>query len=177
MGPSVSRRVVVSSVMTTFGLVHGAWHGAWCWEHVQDELDQRGHRSVAVDLPCNDASAGLNDNAEIVMRALEGADDVVLVGHSLGGITIPVVAARRPVQRMVFLCALLPKPGQTMDEVLGGEENVLSPEFARFTQVVHEDSSVSWEHSSAIEAFFHDCPPERAEWAASKLRRQVWSTT
>lgn len=163
--------------MTTFGLVHGAWHGAWCWEPLQAALDERGHDSVAVDLPCDDWDATLDDNARIVVDALGDADDVVLVGHSLGGITIPVVAARRPVRRMVFLCALLPKPGQTMDEVLGSGERVLSPEFNPFAQTVHEDSSVSWAPAAAVETFFHDCPPEQAEWAASKLRRQTWATT
>src|SRR6476619_5607521 len=167
----------MSRAMTTFGLVHGAWHGAWCWERVQAELDERGHTSVAVDLPCDDWGAGLTDNADIVVDALGDADDVVLVGHSLGGITIPVVAARRPVRRLVFLCALLPKPGQSMDEVLGSGEPVLSPEFNPFGQIVEEDGSVSWETSAASETFFHDCSPDVAEWAASKLRRQTWATT
>ena len=162
---------------TTFGLVHGAWHGAWCWERLQAELEQRGHRSVAVDLPCDDPSAGLARNAEIVIDALGDADDVVLVGHSLGGITVPVVADRRPVRRLVFLCALVPRPGKTMDEVLISAGDVLSPEFQRFEQIVHEDGSVSWQDDQAIEAFFHDCSPELASWAASRLRRQVWTTT
>jgi len=144
---------------------------------LQPELEKRGHTSVAVDLPCDDWTASLNDNAGIVVDALADADDVVLVGHSLGGITIPVVAARRPVRRMVFLCALLPKPRQSMDEVLAGGEPVLSPEFNPFAQVVHEDSSVSWEPAAAVDTFFHDCSPDVAEWAASKLRRQTWATT
>jgi pimeloyl-ACP methyl ester carboxylesterase len=169
-GPSVV-------VMATYGLVHGAWHGAWCWDELREELEERGHATVAVDLPCDDWDAGLSDNADIVVDALGDADDVVLVGHSLGGITIPVVAKRRAVQRMVFLCALLPKPGQTMDEVLGGDAAVLSPEFGKFIQVVNEDNSVSWDPASAVEAFYHDCPPDLAKWAASKLRRQVWATT
>jgi pimeloyl-ACP methyl ester carboxylesterase len=164
-------------VPTTFGLVHGAWHGAWCWEPLQAELEQRGQRSVAVDLPCDDWDAGLARNAEIVSDALGDADDVVLVGHSLGGITIPVVADRRPVRRMVFLCAMLPQPGKTMDEVLGSADQVLRPEFAPFDEVIHDDGSVSWRKETAAEAFFHDCPPDVAAWAASKLRRQVWATT
>jgi len=165
--------------MTTFALVHGAWHGAWCWERLQEELEDLGHDTVAMDLPCDDWEAGLSENAEVVVNALAdaGGDDVVLVGHSLGGITIPVVAARRPVRRMVFLCALLPRPGQTMDDVLGSAEDVLSPEFASFTQIVHEDNSVSWDPRSAVEAFYHDCDPDIGRWAASKLRHQVWKTT
>ena len=63
--------------MMTFGLVHGAWHGAWCWRDVIAELEQRGHDAVAPDLPIDDASAGLDDYAREVVRALSGHDDVV----------------------------------------------------------------------------------------------------
>jgi pimeloyl-ACP methyl ester carboxylesterase len=44
--------------MATFGLVHGSWHGAWCWERLVPELEARGHRAVAVDLPAEDPAAG-----------------------------------------------------------------------------------------------------------------------
>jgi len=63
---------------------------------------------VTVDLPCEDPAALFDDYAAIVVDALESTDgDVVVVGHSLGGQTIPLVAARRPVRRLVFLCALI----------------------------------------------------------------------
>ncbi len=163
--------------MATFGLVHGAWHGAWCWDLLVPELERLGHRSVAVDLPCEDWDAGLDDNADLVAAALEGAgDDVVLVGHSLGGITIPVVTARRPVARLVFLCALLPEPGQRLDETMRDDK----PSSGRGWSgppVVHDDGSASWEPEAAMAAFYHDCPDDVARWAASHLRRQVWTTT
>ena len=44
--------------MTTFGLVHGAWHGGWCWQYLIPELEVRGHRAVAIDLPTDDPQAG-----------------------------------------------------------------------------------------------------------------------
>jgi pimeloyl-ACP methyl ester carboxylesterase len=164
--------------MTTFGLVHGGWHGAWCWQLLAAELDQAGHRAVAVDLPCEDWEAGLDDNADVVAAALDGVeDDVVLVGHALGGITIPVVAARRPVTRLVFLCALLPEPGRSLDQTLSGERAWSTDEWLNAPRVAHEDGSVSWEPEGAMPAFYHDCPEDLARWAASKLRRQVWKTT
>jgi pimeloyl-ACP methyl ester carboxylesterase len=92
--------------MSTFALVHGACHGAWCWQRLTPELEGRGHRVVAVDLPTEDRSAGNVRYAEIVAESLAGLeDDVVVVGHSLAGLTIPLVAALRPVRRLVFLCA------------------------------------------------------------------------
>jgi pimeloyl-ACP methyl ester carboxylesterase len=92
--------------VSTFALVHGACHGAWCWERLTPELEGRGHRVVAVDLPTEGRSAGNVRYAEIVAESLSGLeDDVVVVGHSLAGLTIPLVAALRPVRRLVFLCA------------------------------------------------------------------------
>jgi pimeloyl-ACP methyl ester carboxylesterase len=163
--------------MATFGLVHGAWHGAWCWDLLAPELEKLGHRAVAVDLPCEDWNAGLDHNAEVVAAALADAEgDVVLVGHSLGGITIPVVAARRPVARLVFLCALVPEPGRSLDETMVADR----PSSGRGwtgPPVVHPDGSASWEQEAAVAALYHDCPDDVARWAASRLRRQVWTTT
>src|SRR3954447_8046026 len=101
--------------MTTFALVHGAWHGAWCWGLLVPELESLGHRVVAVDLPCDDPRATFSTYADIVVSALDGepSDDIVLVGHSLGGLTVPLVAARRPVQHMVFVSALIAVPGRS----------------------------------------------------------------
>jgi pimeloyl-ACP methyl ester carboxylesterase len=91
---------------TTVALVHGAYHGAWCWTHLMPELESRGLDVVAPDLPCDDPSAGLAEYASTVEAAIGDRDDVVLVGHSLGGMTIPLVAAHRPVRHMIFLCSV-----------------------------------------------------------------------
>ena len=92
-----------------FGLVHGAWHRGTCWELLAAELDGRGFASVAVDLPADQADAGVADYAARATAALQGTDGpVILVGHSLGGLTIPVVATRRSVALLVYLCAALP---------------------------------------------------------------------
>ncbi len=90
--------------MATFCLVHGAWHGAWAWDPLRAELEARGHRVVAPNLPCEDLEAGIVDYAAVVRDALGGDDDAIVVGHSLGGLTIPLVPARL----RVFLCALVP---------------------------------------------------------------------
>ena len=74
--------------MTTFALVHGAWHGAWCWQRLIPELERRRHGTVAVDLACEDPAATFADYAETVVSALDGAgagEDVVAVRDPLGG--------------------------------------------------------------------------------------------
>src|SRR5262245_44813851 len=124
--------------MTTFALVHGAHHGAWCWEKLIPDLEARGAAAVAVDLPCEDATAGAVRYAEIAAGALAGVqDDVVLVGHSLAGITIPLVAGTRPVAQLVYLAAALPKPGVSFAQQVA-EEGVLA-RGALARGVHHED--------------------------------------
>jgi pimeloyl-ACP methyl ester carboxylesterase len=93
--------------VATFCLIHGAWHGGWAWEPVTDELHAHGHAVVVPELPCDDTSAGVVEYAEVVAEALGGVDDAIVVGHSLAGLTIPLVPGRL----RVFLCALVPGTG------------------------------------------------------------------
>jgi alpha/beta hydrolase family protein len=74
--------------MASFSLVHGSWHGGWCWDLVRVELEAHGHVVDAPDLPCEDVAAGVAEYA----AAVPAAD--IVVGHSLGGFTIPLVEAR-----------------------------------------------------------------------------------
>lgn len=93
--------------MSTFVLVHGAYHGGWCWRRLVPELESLGHRAVTPDLPCDDPTAGHATNVATVLAAMDDADagsDVVAVDHSLGGFTAPLVALQRAVRRVVFLC-------------------------------------------------------------------------
>lgn len=88
-------------------LVHGSYHGAWCWDLVLPELERRGHRVVAVNLPISDPTAGADRYADVVVDAMDSATEPAVVGHSMGGLVIPLVAARRPVSQLVFLAGFL----------------------------------------------------------------------
>jgi pimeloyl-ACP methyl ester carboxylesterase len=159
--------------MSTFGLVHGAWHGAWCWERLIPELEARGHRAIAMDLPIEDASAGTARRAATVVDALAGADDdVIVVGHSAAGVTIPLVAAARPVRRLVFLCAQLREPGHTTAELAGTITTRPAVDMSA-GMLTREDGATVWTNEEvAIAAFYHDCSPADARWAFSRLRPQ-----
>src|SRR4051794_28694438 len=116
--------------MTTFALVHGAWHGAWCWERLAPELEARGHHVVAMDLPIEDTEATFTDYADVVVAALEDDDEVVVVGHSLAGQIIPLVPERRPVRRLVYLCAVIAGPGKSFDDLFDeGNQPILLPGY------------------------------------------------
>ena len=76
--------------MSTFMLIHGAWHGAWCWERLVPELESLGHRTLTVDLPSDDPTATFETYADHAVEAMSTEDDqVVLVGHSMAGMSIP----------------------------------------------------------------------------------------
>jgi hypothetical protein len=169
--------------MATFALVHGAWFGGWCWNPLAVQLRKLGHTVVAPDLPIEDPEAGIEEYAAVIEKALDtvgapgdpatAGEEVILVGHSLAGLTIPVVAEHRPVSGLIFLCAHLPVPGQPMQV----EEDTFSPKWAELSarQVTHDDGSTSWPVDAAIQAFFHDCPYDVAEASARQLRRQSWT--
>jgi pimeloyl-ACP methyl ester carboxylesterase len=98
--------------VATFVLIPGAACDPSCWRFVVKELGARGHEAVAVDLPCEDDSAGFEEYADAVVRAIGGRRDLVLVAHSLGGFTAPLVCDRVPVRLLVYLSAMLPRPGE-----------------------------------------------------------------
>lgn len=86
---------------------------AWYWHRVGQHLEQAGCESIAVDLPGDDASAGLNEYTDIIIRAVGKQSNVILVAQSLGGFTAPLVCARLAVRLLVFVNGMIPRPGET----------------------------------------------------------------
>src|SRR5512143_4152872 len=115
--------------MTTFVLVHGAFGSAAELAPVIPELEALGHRAIAVDLPCTDPAATVEDYARTVVEAMAGIEEpVVVVGHSAGGATISLVPDRVGVDRLVYVTAFVPEPGRSLVDVAGAEvrEAILS---------------------------------------------------
>ena len=158
--------------MSVFALVHGAWHGGWAWERLAPELAAAGHDVVAPDLPSEDPDAGLEAYARTVLDALDGAgDDVVLVGHSLAGLTVPLVAAARPVARLVLLAALLPDPGRSLADLLRADKDVLLASPGRTSDPQHRSG---WtDVAAATAALYGDCDRDVAHAAFARLRLQA----
>jgi hypothetical protein len=158
-----------------FALVHGAYHGAWCWDQLREELERDGHATSAVDLPCEDPEAGAERYADEVVHSIpKTSDGVVLVGHSLAGLTIPIVAGRMRTAMTIYLCAMLPVPGLSFDAQHADFSTGFQPSEGA---VENLDGSASWPERGAIEIFFHDCDPEVARASAQRLRSQQWRAT
>ena len=133
-------RPELAPAMATFILVHGACHGGWCWEKVAPLLEANGHQVCAPDLPglgkdhTPPANVTLADNVEKISRLLDKMEEpVVLVGHSLGGVTISQLAEarRRKIKALVYLCALMPTSGKTGSDMTSLEPDTLFRRRAR----------------------------------------------
>src|SRR5262245_27471702 len=161
--------------MSTFVLVHGSWHGGWCWYKVVPRLQKSGHKVVAPDLP----SLG-RDRTPISAVSLESWTDsicgvidaqsepVILVGHSRGGIVISQAAEKRPdkVKMLVYLAAFLLRDGESILQVLQEDTNSL----VRPNLVVSDDRTSATVREEAIEeVFYGKCSAEDIALARSLL--------
>jgi pimeloyl-ACP methyl ester carboxylesterase len=126
--------------MATFALIHGGGGSAWDWHLVVPELRERGHDPVAMDLPCEDESAGWSDYVDTVVEAIgDRPRPLVVVGHSLGGFTAPLIAERVPVDLLVFVAGMVLAPGELFEDWW---------------------TNTGYEASGLDDVFFHDVPPE-----------------
>ena len=167
--------------MTTFVLVHGASHGSWCWDKVVPLLEAQGHRAVAVDLPGNTygefdipaAQVTLDTYANHVCKLLDQMNEpVVLVGHSLGGLTITQTAEYRPekIRTLVYLTALLLRPGEAMMPVASRDPETVRMGLQRDSCTVCDDlSAVIFHEESLRSRFYNDCSDDDFAWAKSML--------
>ena len=142
--------------MVTFAFIHGAGDVGWYWHLVEAELRRRGHDTVAPDLPVEDDTAGLSRYADVVVDAIGDRHDVVVVAQSFGGYVAPIVAQRTKARLIVLVAAMVPLPGESAEEMF------------RVTGWQPE----SGDDSSTRAIFYHDVPPELAEEAISRGRRQ-----
>jgi pimeloyl-ACP methyl ester carboxylesterase len=138
--------------VATFALIHGGGGTAWDWHLVVPALRARGHDPVAVDLPCEDESAGWPEYAATVVRAVGDRSDLVVLGHSLGGFTAPLVSARLRVELLVLIAAMIPSPGELFSDWWRNS---------------------GYEDSGCDDAFYHDVPPALAAEARRRERNEA----
>ncbi len=161
--------------MATFAFVHGAWHGDWCWAPLSKRLAAAGYASIAVNLPCDDPRAGWVAYRDVVLRDLAGVDDdIILVGHSLGGCVVPLVAAARDVSKIVLLCSFPPAPGESLDNAVADAPQLTDSRAAVWrTSRDALDRHVWPDFDTAFFAMYHDCDENEARRAFDRLRPQA----
>lgn len=165
--------------MAHFVLVHGAWHGAWCWEKLTPFLTAAGHTVDAIDLPGQGEDTTPHKDvtlAACAARARQALDahpgKSVLVGHSMGGMTIAQAAEERPdkIAGLVYVAAFLPRDGESLATLQPPpEESALVTEIVRSA----DGASAGLKEGAAESYFYHDCAPEDAAWAIPQVALQA----
>jgi pimeloyl-ACP methyl ester carboxylesterase len=140
---------------TRYVLIPGAGGTAWYWSRVVPLLQQAGHEAVAVDLPGDDASAGIHEYADRVVGACAGADEVVLVAQSLGGVTAALACDRVPLRELVFVNAMIPVPGETAGDWWDNVESSAA-------RLQAADAGGYGREFDLTVYFLHDVPPDIA---------------
>jgi pimeloyl-ACP methyl ester carboxylesterase len=143
-------------------LVHGAFHGAWCWNLVIPELERLGVEVLAVELPFT----GFDDDVDEVRRAIaELGPGAVVVGHSYGGLVVSTATyGRSDVARIVYVAAFMADEGEDAVTIIGTEETKL------LDALMIEDDMVSVDPLKAKSTFYGDLDDTSAATAITQLR-------
>lgn len=168
--------------MATIVLVHGAWHGSWCWRHVIPLLEARGHAVLAPDLPGHgdDPESPHTQTLDRYVSCIEvevaGCDEpVVLVGHSLAGLVISAVAEARPdrVARLIYVSGLLPRDGDSLVRICSADPgNPMNTATIRTPG--HKSQSI--DPARLEELFYPDCPADDVALARRRLGPEPFAT-
>lgn len=164
MSPATGRTVV---------LVHGAFHGPWCWERVTPLLDDAGVPWIAPELHGPD----LHADADTVRRALDALspdDDALLVGHSYGGAVVTDAGDHPAVAHVVYLAALALDVGETLASAGGEEAMTIVHESPNLGEVLvaSEDGTITLPAEHVGPFLYGDCDDDTVAWAASHVRPQ-----
>ena len=156
----------------TVVLVHGAWHGAWCWQPVVDRLTGAAVPVIAIDLPGHGDDprplTDLHGHGDAVRTALDAVDGpVLLVGHSFGGAAITDAGTHPNVRHLVYVTAFCLDAHESViaNDLEGGAGTVLERAIT-----FEADGTMTLDLELAVEAFYADCDPADVP---SFLRRLV----
>jgi len=161
--------------MSAIVLIHGAWHGAWCWYKVVPRLEKAGQRVIAPDLPSlgKDKTPLTEVTLELwverICRILDAeAESVILVGHSRGGIVLSQVAERRPdkIKTLVYLTAFLVPSGQSLLDIAGADTTSV---VTANLDIAPDQRSFAVRQDAIRDAFYSECSDEDFALAQSLL--------
>lgn len=166
--------------MAGFVLVHGSWHGGWCFDLVAEILRARGHTVVAPTLPGMGGTAqemaavtldGWAEFAAQHCRDLKGRGigPVVLAGHSRGGLVVSTAAERDPaaMDALVYICAMMLPDGMSRAEFK--ELEGANPAFDGIIRKVHGGIATEIDAKNAAPVFAQLSPPDLVAAAMQRL--------
>jgi pimeloyl-ACP methyl ester carboxylesterase len=145
--------------MADFLLIAGADGRGWYWHRVVPELERLGHTARPVDLPLA-ADANLEDYTRAAVETAAGAERSIVVGHSLGAFTAPLVCSQIPVDLLVLVDPMIPRKGESAGQWWDNTAH----EQARIRAAERDGRSTEFELPTD---FFHDVPDEVREQAFS----------
>jgi len=155
----------------TYVLIPGAGGDAWYWHLVVPLLQERGHDAIAISLPAGDDSAGWVTYADTIVDSIGDRTGVILVGQSLAGFSAPLVCERIPVELLVLLNAMIPRPAETGAEWWSntGQREAMHAHLSALglpPDSADDDGTV----------YFHDVPPQvRSEAVRRGEPEQSWT--
>jgi pimeloyl-ACP methyl ester carboxylesterase len=161
----------------TYVLVHGAWHGAWCWQRLGEVLDERGLRWAAPDLPSSsgtDRSFDMTSDVNELRRFTRDLGPVVLVSHSYASAVVVEVAPRiNHLRAIIHVAGLVPRLGQTASDVTReyGRRSALDEAISR-----DDVGFLHLDRGPAALALYGDCDDETREWAISRTTTQTFAS-
>ena len=162
--------------MSTYVLIHGGWHGSWCWDRLVPRLRTAGHMVLAPDLPGHGvdqmpvAARPCEGYVPAVVAALDSArEPAVLLGHSSAGMLISEAAEQRPerIATLVYLSAFLLPAGVTPPEAMRGDPE---SRLAAVLQVDPVAGVTTVRREQARDVFYHDCDEATVAWALERLQ-------
>lgn len=152
--------------MATYVLVHGSWHGAWCWENIIPSLEQKGHTVFAPDLPGHGQDKTplkkitLQSYVDCIKAVLDQAKEpVILVGHSMAGMIISQVAENWPetIKSLVYVTAFIPQNGECLSDIVRKQP---FSEHSRAIYSVAEEAALYFPLEHMREFGYNRCDPQ-----------------
>jgi pimeloyl-ACP methyl ester carboxylesterase len=164
-------------VNNTYVLIHGSWLGKFCWAEVTPRLEVLGHNVLTIDLPAHGDDSTPPENTSLasyrdaVIGLMGDRTDVILVGHSMAGVVISEVAEAIPdrLQALVYLCAYLPRSGESVYQLSAEDKESLVGKYWR--QEHPEQYSPAWvTEEGIVKVFGADCLPDDRDLLVKRHR-------
>lgn len=158
----------------TYVMIHGAWLGSWCFDKVKLILEKEGHKVIAVDLPGHGNNIApieeqnIHTYADHIVKILqEQVEPVILLAHSMGGMSVSHAASMIPekIRKLVYLTAFLPKDGQSSNGYTNGIHHTdwaAMADAGRGIILTRDRKAMELDPERTISLVYNDIPREEA---------------